>query len=200
MLGINERRRLSKVLTVTGLLLAISLVILIYPPASEAKARKKFKQHKNPHFCLTEVYIDYFRVKPSLIETLAERIIYEEIPVVLFISQRTKTNPDILLNWRLGGANWLDISLRLGLSPDIYYVPIPRQARVGPPFGNAYGYYRKRVPKARYITLSNEDIINLVLLRVVSDYFGLEPFRVIQWRSAGKGFDQIIIELRRKKD
>jgi len=40
---------------------------------------------------------------------------------------------------------WLDITFYFGLDPEIYYVPV-KIGQVGPPYGNAYGYYKKYRP------------------------------------------------------
>ncbi|MDI7259241.1 MAG: hypothetical protein QME90_04880 [Thermodesulfobacteriota bacterium] len=67
---------------------------------------------------------EYFRVPEKEVVIIRERRIPdEEIPVILFIAQRARVAPAAIVDLRLGGKSWMDITLRFGLSPEIYYVP-----------------------------------------------------------------------------
>jgi hypothetical protein len=82
----------------------------------------------------------------------------------------------------------MDITLRFGLSPEIYYVPVRVEVK-GPPYGKAYGYYKNK-PRKEWgkIVLKDADVINFVNLRFISEYHGYPPGEVIKMRSAGKNF------------
>jgi hypothetical protein len=70
----------------------------------------------------------------------------EELPVVFFLAQRARVSPEAVVDLRLRGMNWMDITLQFGLSPDIYYVPV-KSVKGGPPYGHAYGYCKKHPKK-----------------------------------------------------
>ncbi|MGC8745973.1 MAG: hypothetical protein ACP5SQ_05030 [Candidatus Saccharicenans sp.] len=63
----------------------------------------------------------------------------EEFLVVFFIAARARVEPVAVINLRLRGMSWWDISLHFGLSPEVFFVPVAT-VRIGPPFGRAYGY------------------------------------------------------------
>ena len=86
---------------------------------------------------------EYYRVPERDVIFIRERRIPDyEIPVVLFISQRARVAPAMIIDLRLSGNSWMNISLRFGLGPDVYYVPV--QNVHGSPYGHAYGHYRNR--------------------------------------------------------
>lgn len=114
----------------------------------------------------------------------------DDIPVVYFIARRANIDPLTIIQLRLAGASWMEISLRYGLTADIYYVDI--HGDPGPPYGKAYGYYRKH-PRKKWneIRLSDPDIVNLVNLRFLSEHYGHSPNEIIKMRSGGESFVKI---------
>jgi hypothetical protein len=89
----------------------------------------------------------------------------------------------------------MDITLRFGLGPDIYYVPVQRV--YGPPYGNAYGHYKHKKRKDWHtIRLADDEVVNLVNLRFISERYGHPPEEVMRMRSAGRSFAAINDELR----
>jgi hypothetical protein len=144
---------------------------------------------------------DYFQVPEKEVIVVREaRIPDDEIPVVFFLAAMANTSPDVIIDLRLGGRSWFDITLRFGLRPDIYYVPVMIVVN-GPPYGRAYGYYRKR-PRDQWnrIVLSDADIVNLVNLRFLSEFHGLPPEEVIRMRSRGVAFPLIDDDIRYEKE
>ena len=94
----------------------------------------------------------------------------EELPVVFFLAQRARVSPEAVVDLRLRGMNWMDITLQFGLSPDIYYVPV-KSVKEGPPYGNAYGYYKKHPKKEwKKMKFKDEDIVNQVNLKFISEH------------------------------
>lgn len=135
---------------------------------------------------------DYYRVpKTQVIVVKKGRIPDDELPVVFFIAQRANVTVDTILRLRLSGMGWWDISLRYGLGPDVYYVPV-KMARIGPPYGKAYGYYKNPKRKGK-VVFTDHDVINLVNLRFISEYYAIAPEAVIEKRGRGEGF-QFIFE------
>jgi len=143
---------------------------------------------------------DYYRVPQREVIIIRERRIPdEEIPVVLFIAQRARVRPAAVINLRLAGKSWLDITLHFGLSPGIYYVPV-QVAVTGPPYGKAYGYYKKKPRKEwRKIVLEDADVINFVNLRFISEHHSYPTEHVIKLREKGKNFIVINDEVKKEK-
>lgn len=143
------------------------------------------------------VYSDYYRVEPAVISRLEnKKLSSDDVAVALFLSTRVKVSPEVIATWRIGGSSWANITVRLGLQPDIYFVSIPANVKVGPPYGRAYGYYWKKPKK---FVLTDDEVVNLVQLRVVSEYYGYDPVVVMKWRESGERFDQIIVREHEKK-
>ena len=143
---------------------------------------------------------DYFRVPEREVILIKERRIPdEEIPVALFIAARARVIPSVVIDLRLGGRSWMDITLHFKLNPEIYHVPVEGEVK-GPPYGKAYGYYKNKNRKDwGKIVLSNPEIINLVNLRFISEYHRFPPEEVIRLRAVGKNFILINDEVKKRK-
>ncbi len=141
----------------------------------------------------------YYKVPHRDVVILRERgIPLDEMPVVFFIASRARVEPSVIIDFRLRNRGWMDIMLHFGLSPEILYVPVKRV--YGPPFGKAYGYYKNKPKKDwKYIVLDDDDVINLVNLRFVSEHYGYPPEKVIEMRSKGKAFIEINREIERER-
>ena len=134
---------------------------------------------------------DHYRVAPRAVVDLRSRhrLLDEELPVVYFLAARAHVGPQAVINLRLGKRSWFDIAVHLGLSPEIFFVPVHME-KIGPPYGNAYGYYRKHGHAGdwRKIVLADREVIDLVNLRFMSEYHGLAPDDIIALRGRHKSF------------
>jgi hypothetical protein len=144
---------------------------------------------------------DYYRVPEREVVVVRDRHIPdEEIPIVFFLAQRAHVSPSAIINLRLAGRSWPDVSLHFGLGPEIFYVPVRETAVIGPPYGKAYGHYKKK-PKKQWgtIVLSDADVVNLVNLRFISDHYKYEPEKVMKLREGKKNFVAINDEVIKEK-
>lgn len=142
---------------------------------------------------------EYYRVPQQEVIVVHEHgIPEEELPVVFYLAQRAHVSPNVIVDLRLHHMSWMDITLHFGLSPEIYYVPVPTGRHH--PHGKAYGYYDK-YPRHqwKHIRLRDDDIVNQVNLRFISDHYGYAPDRVMRYRSEGRGFEAINHEVRSEK-
>jgi hypothetical protein len=180
----------------------LAVVALIFLPAHNLRAEPRLDigasivdgSLRGFHVALGE----YFRVPEREIVVIRERRRMPEydIPVALFIAQRAHVAPNVVVDMRLSGRSWMDISLHYGIGPDVYYVPVERD--YGPPYGKAYGHYKKKHRKEwRDIRLDDDDFVNMVNLRFISEHYGYSPDEVVRMRSSGKNFSEINDEARR---
>jgi hypothetical protein len=142
----------------------------------------------------------YYHVPEQEVIVVHERGIHEEeLPVVFYLAKRAHVAPGAVVDLRLDGMSWMDITLHFGLSPEIYYVPV-KVERHGPPYGNAYGYYKKH-PKGdwRRSDLRDRDIVNQVNLKFISEHHRYAPDRVMKSRSEGRSFQVIDRDIRHEK-
>ncbi|MCX7771123.1 MAG: hypothetical protein N2202_08605 [Proteobacteria bacterium] len=143
---------------------------------------------------------NFYRVPEREVIVIRERgIPEEELPVVFFIAKKAKVKPATIIDLRLRGMSWMDISLKFGLTADVFYVPV-KVVEVGPPFGKAYGHYKK-YPKHKWkeIRLDDDDIVNLVNVKFMSEYHGVEPEIIISEKSHGKRYIVLDKEFKEKK-
>jgi hypothetical protein len=125
---------------------------------------------------------NYYHVPQREVIVIRERRIRDdELPVVLFIAQHARVTPATIVDMRLRGMSWWDISVRYGIRPEVYYVPVV--VTPGPPYGKAWGHYKKK-PRKHWdtIVLADDDVVNLVHVRFLSDYYGVPPDRIIEVR------------------
>jgi hypothetical protein len=138
----------------------------------------------------------YFNVPSETVIDLRnryrQRLADEDLPVIFLIARQARVEPAMVIDLRLSGLSWWDISIHFGLSPEIFFVPV-RMTRIGPPYGHAYGYYRKYHGQKKWgkVVLSDDDIINLVNLKFISEVNEIEPERVIKMRASGQRFVDI---------
>jgi len=134
---------------------------------------------------------EYFRVPEKQVHAIHKRKIpHDEIPVVLYIARRARVAPEQVVNLRLGGKSWFDISLGYGLRADDFY--ISDAVHYGPPYGKALGHYKNRHrSKWKSIRLDDDDVVNLVNLKFISEHSMSSPSEIALLRSQGKGFSVI---------
>jgi hypothetical protein len=143
---------------------------------------------------------DFYNVPERTLMVVHERNIPDdEVPVVFFLAQQARVSPSVIIDLRLGGRSWMDITLHYGLTAAIFYVPFSA-ADPGPPYGKAWGYYKKR-PRSKWgeIRLGNADIVNLVNLKFISGHYGYSPEQVVKMRGKGKNFVSINSEIKKGK-
>jgi len=132
----------------------------------------------------------YFKVPPAQVTVIRQRRIPDEqIPVVLFIAQRSHRTPEDVMVLRNEGFSWMDVALRCGLGPDVFYVQTTNA--IGP-YARPYGYYQKYNKKQwRRIRLSDDDVVNFVNLRFISEKYRATPDEVVAMRAKGRSFVNI---------
>jgi hypothetical protein len=141
----------------------------------------------------------HYGVKEREIEKVRARSLPDdEMAVVFFISNRLVVSPIIIADLRLSGMSWMEITLKYGLSPEIYYVKFASDP--GPPYGNAWGHYRK-TPRKKWhqIQLGDVDIINLVNLKFLAEKHQCSPEKIVRMKKQGKSFANMHGEFKKAK-
>jgi hypothetical protein len=185
----TKKRKMNMQLmsVLVGLLLLISLNASPVPAEPQWNIGVSFGNEGLRDFGLSVG--EYYRAPPREVVVVRERGFHdEELPVVFFLASRAHVAPGVIMDLRRGGLSWMDVSLHFGFGPEIYYVPI-KAAKVGPPYGKAYGYYKK-YPRHEWkkIRLRDDDVINLVNLRFISEHHGYAPENVMRMRGEGNNF------------
>jgi hypothetical protein len=108
----------------------------------------------------------------------------DDLAVALFISQQSGKSLQAIFELRRGRLSWWDIGVRVGVPVDAWFVPVT--ATPGPPYGRAYGYWKKhRANPAYRFRLSDDETRHLVAVRVVHGYYGVPVEQAMAWRKDG---------------
>lgn len=122
----------------------------------------------------------------------------DDLAVALFISRHSGKEPDAVFAMHKGGLAWWDVSMRLGVKPEVWFVPVKRDP--GPPYGKAYGHWKKHGHhQPAEMRITDEDLRNLVAVRLLHEYYGVSVEVAMEWRSSGRGLREITAGEYRKR-
>lgn len=136
--------------------------------------------------------VTYFQVSPLEAEILLEgRGSIDELPVLLFLARDTGMSPAALSASRRGGATWMTLLRRFGLSAGDLFVPLA-EADVDARVERVWTLYRDtaRTDWER-IELTDEEVITLVHLEVLSRHHGVDPGQVLRTRSGSESWVEV---------
>jgi len=108
----------------------------------------------------------------------------DHLAVSLFISRHSGASLDTIFDLRRKGHSWWEISVRLGVPVDVWFVPVKRDP--GPPYGKAYGHWKKHHKNPKAVTLTDADVSNLVAVRMLHEYYSVSVEVAMEWRSSGR--------------
>jgi len=112
----------------------------------------------------------------------------EELPVVFFMASKAGVSTREIVRLRLKHWGWMKIAAKYNLDPSTFYVPVNGEV-TGGIYGKTYRNFNgKPQKKWKKIKLSDEDVVNFVNLRFVSEHHGYTPEQVIKMREDGKNF------------
>jgi hypothetical protein len=183
----NFMRQIMFTLSLVGSLLAVA------PSIGDAQTAYSVSAHIGDFHVAVA---NYYRVPEREVIVIRERRIPDdEIPVALFIAHNAGVPWARVVDMRRRGDSWWDISVRFGLGPEVYYVPVA--VTPGPPYGRALGHYKKKKrTEWRTIVLTDADIVNLVELRFLTEHYHVAPERVIALRGNDRDFVAIHADVR----
>jgi len=116
----------------------------------------------------------------------------DDLAICLFIAKRSRKTPEMVSDLRRTGLSWWEISLRLGVPPDAWFVPTKRDP--GPPYGNAYGYWKKHRRQPSAMRLTDQDMRNLIAVRIIHDYYGTSVDVAMEWRASGRDLPSLMAD------
>jgi len=132
--------------------------------------------------------------EPLIVQALERGLPDVELPVVGMIAVHASVPVAQVVDLRLGGMSYYDMTRHYELSPEIYRVPFDDDP--GPPYGNAWGYWKK-TPRAQWRThrMADAEIVDYANLKLVVDHYHVAPVEVVSYRKAGKGYAAIHTEV-----
>ena len=132
---------------------------------------------------------EFFRFNEKMVEKTARVLPPHDMSVLMFLAREANRPLDHLVDLRHKGLPFPDIAARIGLPPTVFLVPMPLDARVGPPYGKAHGYWKHhKHGRSVKIIHTDAEVIDLVHLRIVSGFYGVPVIDVIRMRDRGTLF------------
>lgn len=126
----------------------------------------------------------YFERDRDTVQVVHRRLHHpDDVAVALFLARHSGRSLDAILDLRIGGTSWWDISVRYGVPAKVWFVEVDRDP--GPPYGKAYGHWKKHRRDRTAMRLSDADMRNLVAVRVLHDYYDVPVSVAMEWRSSG---------------
>ncbi len=136
----------------------------------------------------------YFDREPQVIAEYGRRYFADpdDLAVGLYLSRYCDRGMDFFFSLRRQGLGWFEISNRCAVPMDVWFVPVRHDP--GPPYGRAYGHWRKhqRDPEAK-VLLTDADMRNLVAVRMASEYYGVSPETAMRWRRDGGNVRNVMV-------
>jgi hypothetical protein len=130
---------------------------------------------------------EHFHVEEAAVTLCRSRQVSDEhLPVVFFIAREAKVRPEAVLELRVGGKSWFDVALHFGLRADIFCVEVEKPH--GPPYGKAFGYYKKRRSEWAAIRLDDADLVTLVNVKFLSAHCGISADAIVERHQTDASF------------
>ncbi len=110
----------------------------------------------------------------------------DDFPVIAFLAYHSHRSPTFILNLRREGYTWSDIFFQVNVSPSVLFVAMDRDP--GPPYGKAWGYWKKHDrpgTRIRY-RFADRDVVGLVKVQTAARHFGTSPFSVVEAQRGGR--------------
>lgn len=140
----------------------------------------------------------FFNLPPTEIAILSDwQVPAGEIPVVLFVARRAGVSPEALVALRDSGQGWSDLADRYRVRASAFHVPVGDDADTGR-LEEAYRLFRSTpVGEWNTLRLSDDDIVTLVNVRVISQSLGLPAERVMAATAQAISFVELYARLSR---
>ena len=128
----------------------------------------------------------YFERDPSVIQAWGRRFESpDDVAVFFWIVERSRKSADFVFSLRRQGLAWHEIGNRCGVPVDAWYVKIPSDDP-GPPYGKAYGHYKKHKQNPDHrVKLNDRQCRDLVAVRMAHEYYRIPAQTAMDWRRGG---------------
>lgn len=166
-----------------AMILAISCVAL--PAASAAQDASATRAY-------LRAVAEYFELPADEVSILADwSMPADEIPVALFVATRAGVSPEALVALRSSGRSWVELTERYQVGASQLHVPFAQSPSSGLLL-TAYEQYQAHPPgEWSQVSLSDQDIVTLVNVRVLSSALGIRPDDVLLRRASVNSFVEV---------
>jgi hypothetical protein len=168
------------------------LVSLLVALAAGAAGPAAAQEGPGPRQAYLRAVADFFQVSRGEIAILAEwDLPAQEIPVALYVAERSGVSPEALVALRRSGRGWSRVASRYHLDASHFHVPLAEDAGGGV-LADAYAAYRSRPPREwSGLTLDDDAVVGLVNLRLLSQTLRLPAAEVLEQARPGLSWVEV---------
>lgn len=173
-----------------GLALALGLAAVVAMPTSTPAAGDvdlgaEFRGADDARVFLAVLARHHAR-DPADTARLAARVTDpDELATLLFVAAKATRPAETVLALRARGLSWWEISGQLGLPVEVWFPPVRYDP--GPPFNRPYAaLHRLRETHEPFPGLDDGQARDLVVVRLLSEYFGAPVETAMAWRAGGR--------------
>lgn len=105
-----------------------------------------------------------------------------DFPILAFLASEAHVSLSAVWDLRSKGVPWAQVMVKLNVPPERIFVPLQRR-EPGPPYGKAYGHWKKH-PKEG-VAVTDDDVFYWVNVQSQAKYFGVPAETVVGWRESG---------------
>jgi hypothetical protein len=140
------------------------------------------------------MYHDYYDARGVSYDEAYSRFGQDYASTACFIASQSHVGvQDVYRAYSSCGSDWFRVLVHFNINPSILFLPVPTSYNVGPPYGNAYGYWKKHQKNPSYrMVLASHDVVNLVNMNVIHVQLGMAVVDIMQYRAANQTFPVII--------
>jgi hypothetical protein len=179
-----------KKITSCGLILLMPFFIAVSSWASEDYETEYYK-----------AVATHFNVSADTMEALMEMDLEDEdLPVVLFLAGHNKTGPTRIAGLRAKGESWMSIMENRVISPSVFYFILAGKIE-SKTFAPIFARYDS-IPDKKWheMSLSDDEIRDIVNLKFIYSYHDYSVFEVMKMRDLGKSYLKINFQVKQKKE
>ena len=114
---------------------------------------------------------------------------YDDYPVLAFIAFHGHVDIGTVWAFRRNEHSWFQCMLHFGVRPDALFVALPHDP--GPPYGKAYGHWRKHGDKMKPKMVRDEDVRFWVRTRTAARFARVTPSQAWEWHQQGRAYERV---------
>ena len=116
-------------------------------------------------------------------------VVENDLPVALFLARKSGKSVDYVVGLRARGMSWSAVFGKVGGPVDVLFVGIDRDP--GPPYGKAWGHWRKKGQAAR---IGDKTITGLIQVQIGARWAGLSTYDLARARGKGKKVSGLVAD------
>jgi len=140
------------------------------------------------------MFNDYYNLQGVSYDNAFRQFGQDNASTACFIASQSKVGlQDIYRVYSTSGNDWNRVLTHYNINPTTLFLPVSSTYKVGPPYGNAYGYWKKHQNNpSSPIVLSSNDVVNLVNMKVINKQLGISAINIMKYRASNQSFPMIV--------